>query len=141
MHLDEVAVPKELPDDFTMPSGKLPLTKSEVKIHFPTVGERRAITKYCKDKADKLNLDYKELEYEALLAKYIASVDGEELTTQDTLAFIRDLKGIDLAYIKHLIDKVDLGYPTELEIIDDKHGKGTGVLRITGEFFRPRFDD
>lgn len=140
VNLDDVEI-KELPDNFQMPSGVLPLSKNTVVIHHLTVGEFKKLREYCKDKSEKINKPYSELFYEASFVKRIESVNGEKLNFSDALRFVNDLRGVDLAYIDHLSKKVDFGFTSRVKVKSPEYGDGEGIVRITSEFFRPIFDD
>lgn len=138
--LDDIEI-KELPEDFEMPHGKLPTSGDEVAVRLLTVAERRKIDDYATDKARKLGRPFSEIRYETLSAKGIASVNGKEMTTSEADRYLHQLKGKDLAYIRYLQDKFDFGFGTTVT-----HKCKDGVtreiyVRMTGEFFRPRFDD
>lgn len=138
--MDDIEV-VELPDNFEIPGGKLPMNGSDIRIKVLTTGEIRKINNYCREKADKLGLNYSELRVEAMMAKRIDTVNGEALDTKDAIQFLKGLKGRDLAFIDYLINKIDYGYRDTVKVTT-KTGNVIDVpFRMTGEFFRPRFDD
>lgn len=137
--LDDIEV-KELPDDFEIPKGKLPVAGNEVVVKVLTVGEIRKIESICRDKADKFGSSYKELRYETMRAKRIATIDGEKKTTDEVLRFLKGLKGKDLAYLDYLNNQVAFGYSNFIDVKINGVWQTVPVV-MTGEFFRPRFDD
>lgn len=132
---------KTLPDDYKNPSGTLPKSKVRVELKEITTGEMRKIEEYCQEKAEKLNVDYSVLRYEAVRVRRLSKVNGKLLSTNDALDFLQSLTGVDLAYIDWLYSKVgSYGYQGYVE--ESIGGKMRRVsISMNGEFFRPDFDD
>lgn len=138
--LDDIEV-KELPEDFKIPSGTLPISGDKIQIRPLTVADLRKIDDYARDKAEKMNLSFSDVRYEAVSAKRIGTINGESRTSVEVLNWLRSLKGKDLAYIRYLVDKIDFGYASTVHIKCKDGVERDVFVRMTGEFFRPRFDD
>lgn len=138
--LNDVVV-DELDEDFVIPGGKLPLAGNQITIKVLSIGEIRKIESYCREKADKLGISYSELRIETMMAKRIDTVDGEHLDAVKAVQFLKGLKGRDLAYIDYLTRQIKFGFRDTIEVENKSGQKVLAPVRITGEFFRPRFDD
>lgn len=121
--------------------GKLPMAGDEFTIQFPTVGQIRKIKRYAEEKSQKLHLNYGDLYYEALKASTIGEINGEHKDTTYKVQWLKTLKGRDLAYIDHVSKKAKYGYTGTVPVELEDGSMTEATVRMTGEFFRPRFDD
>lgn len=81
-----------------------------------------------------------EISFNYRMGKYIKKINGKEVSWDEAVAYTQDMHGRDSAWFWHEINKVDVGYDTELEIECDECGEVyTTMMPITMEFFRPSF--
>lgn len=130
-----------LPDDFELPKGKLPIKGDEFTITAPTVAQSRHCREYALEKAEKLNQSFDDVYYEQTKALMIGTVNGEPLDVNSRINWLKSLKGRDLAYVDHILDKLNYGYTGAVKVALDDGTETEAQVRITSEFFRPRFDD
>ena len=69
------------------------------------------------------------------------TIDGETPKIGEAAALVKSLKGRDLAYIDHVLNKVQFGFSsTVLTTCSGCKGDFEVPFMLTSEFFRPRFD-
>lgn len=125
-----------LPEDFTMSPVTLPICGDTVEFRYLTVGQIDKIRTYAEQKAETLKAPYSEIVYELTKASQIATINGETKDNNSKVAWLKGLKGRDLAMLNNAQAKIVFGYTGKIEV----DGKKVQVP-MTGEFFRPRYDD
>jgi hypothetical protein len=83
-----------------------------------------------------------DMSYIYRLMSNIMSVDSKELSTNELQKFIEELHSKDSSYLKNRINKLKVGYDTDIfEDCPKCQSEVRFDLPITAEFFRTRFED
>lgn len=132
----------ELDEDFEEPILiELPLSKEEVGIKVLRTNDAVKIRSRSKRLARDMKLPLREVEYMQRMARQIVSVDGKEVTPFEADKYFSEMMARDSAFIKHKMDEIKLGYDDILQVTcPDCSEEYETPFRMTGEFFRPRFD-
>lgn len=132
----------ELPDDFIEPiECTLPLSGTKLGLRLLRNSDKKAIDNEIRMKAEKLKLNPSEMRYELRKVKAIVTIDGKEPSLGERQALVRGLKGRDLAYFDHVLNKIQFGFSsTVLTTCTSCNGEFEVPFVLTSEFFRPRFD-
>ena len=143
INLDNLPI-DTLPDDFieVYDEFELPVSKKIIALKIPRVKDlndadtkaKRFHKKYPESKGD--------MTYIYRLMTNISSVDADELLPPELQKFIEELHTKDSSYLKNRMNKLKLGYDTE--IIEECPKCNSDVefqLPITHEFFRTRYED
>lgn len=132
----------EIPDDFVEPiMGVLPRSGEEIGVRLLRQSDRKAMEAEIKMKSEKLGMDPQGLEYEQRLVRSIQTIQGVSVSSIEKTDFVRGLKGMDLAYINHLLNSVQFGYSNTVTVTCSAcETQYESPFILTSEFFRPRFD-
>lgn len=139
--LDDLTV-YELPEDFVEPiEMTLPLSGTTVGIRVLRTDDAKKIRSRAKKMNKEMGVPAKEAEYMLRMARQIVTIDGKEVKPGEADKFVKEMKARDSAYIKFKLDETKLGYDDAITITCPECGEEYEVgFRMTGEFFRPRFD-
>lgn len=139
--LDDLKI-VDLTDDFEEPiAGKLPRNGSEVGVRLLRIKDKRAVEAEARTRYEKLKVPVGESVYSLSMERSILTINGEKPKLGERKALLESLTGMDLAYIDALRKSVDFGYEMETTVKCDACEEEFRVpIRMTGEFFRPRFD-
>jgi hypothetical protein len=133
----------ELAEDFEEPiKFKLPVNGDELTVKMLRGTDLEEIEKRAKRLKKGAKAIDGDITYILRMARYIQTINGEEMGDVERQGYVESLHGKDSAYFWHQINKIKLGYDPEVE----ETCKGcqediTFILPMTVEFFRPRFDD
>lgn len=132
----------ELRDDFTEPiECKLPMDGRVLGLKILRNSDKKAIEAEIRMKAEKLKLNPKDMRFELRRVKSIVSIDGAAPKVGEREALLRSLKGMDLAYIDHVLNKDQFGYSSTVLTTCSSCKESFEVpFVMSSEFFRPRFD-
>lgn len=132
----------ELDEDFEEPMLiELPLSKDEIGIRILRTEDANKIRSRSKRLSRDMNLPLREVEYMQRMARQIISVNGEDIKPLEADKYFSEMMARDSAFIKHKMDQIQLGYDDLLMITCPDCGEEYETpFRMTGEFFRPRFD-
>lgn len=139
--LDDIPI-YELPEDFEEPfEMTLPLSKKKVGIRVLRTSDVKKIRSKAKKMAKEMNVQVREVEYLQRLARQIVTIDGEDVKPGEADKFVKEMLARDSAYIKFKLDEIKLGYDDSITVTCPECGEEYDApIRMTGEFFRPRFD-
>lgn len=141
--IDLTTVPVlEMDEEFKEPiEGVLPLDGRKVGLKILRNGDKKAIEAEIRMKADKLKINPKDLRFELRRVKSIVSIDGSAPKVGEREALLRSLKGRDIAYMDYLINQIQFGYSSTINVTCSGCKEEYEVpFALTSEFFRPRFD-
>lgn len=139
--IDDVPI-FELDEEFKDPiEVTLPVCKREVGIRILRQKDVDAIKAKAKQMAKSSNVNVREVEFVERVVRKIASIDGKPVNRAEAELFVKGLKAKDRAYMEYILDKTKLGYDNVITVKCSKCGEEYEIpFRLTGEFFRPRFD-
>lgn len=133
----------ELEDGFVEPiEFTLPVNGDKVTIKLLRGTDLNEIEKRVKRLKKNAKESEGDLDYVIRMARYIQTVNDESLSEPEKQGYVEKLHGRDSAYFWHRINKIKLGYDTNVQ--EECKGCGEEIefgLPMTVEFFRPRFDD
>jgi hypothetical protein len=143
INLDSLPV-DYLGDDFVEPydTVELPVSKSVVELRLPRIKDLNDADLRAKRFNKKFPESKGDITYIYRLMTNIASVDGEIKKLTDLQKFVEELHTKDSSYLRSKINKVKIGFDTE--IVEECHKCNADVkfdLPITQDFFRTRYDD
>jgi len=119
---------------------QLPKSKDMVEFRLLRGKDEKAIAKYAEQNMSKRkSKEDGNPAYIYRIARHIVSVNGDELSTMDTMAFVEDLIGYDSAALRNAIDAVDVGIDTQFTTECPKCDSVIeSSLALGPEFFRPK---
>ncbi len=130
-----------LPEDFVEPIEiKLPRSGDTLGVKLLRGEDFKAIEKWSKavEKRTKA-IDLKgDITYTLRIAKYIKTINGEEVNSEDALVYAEQMIGGDSAHFWSVIDNIEIGY--DVNITEDCMYCGAEnefLMPVTKEFFRP----
>lgn len=133
-----------LPDNFKEPYDEfvLPVSKKEIALRIPKIADLNI----ADTKAKRYNRKFPEakgdMAYIYRLMTNILTVDGVELKSTELQTFIEEMHSKDSSYFKNRINKLKVGYDTDIiEECPKCQDEVRFDLPITAEFFRTRYDD
>lgn len=140
--LDDVPV-IELDEDYKEPiEVALPILGKTVGVRSLRSADRKKIAQDARMRAKAQKKKPHVIEYVERIVKQIVTVDGEELKRPDKLKLVRGMSGRDRAVIEQTLSKYQFGCTDLLDIECAECGKNyEAPVNMTGEFFRPRFDE
>lgn len=131
----------ELDDEFVNPIRiELPFCGKTVGVRVLKEGDIKKINKQAREKEEKLKIPFGITKYQLKLIKSVAEIDGVEVDFKAASDFVSDLKGRDLAMLKHTAESVDFGYSNKVAVKCSCGQSFDVPFVVHGEFFRPRFD-
>lgn len=133
----------ELDDDFQEPFDiELPISKDTVTVHLLRKRDYNAIDNRAKRLAKKSKgTNQAEIAYNMRMARFIMKINDKEVTWEEAQQYTIDMHGMDSAWFWHVINDINIGYDTDVDIICDSCGhEYTTPLPMTFDFFRPSFE-
>lgn len=143
VNIDELPI-HYLEDDFVEPYDTLtlPVSKKVVELKLPRIKDLNVADNKAKRFHKKFPEAKGDIAYIYRLMTNIASVDGEELKPTALQNFVEELHTMDSSYLKSKINKLKIGYDTDIVEECPKCEEDIEfALPITFEFFRTRFED
>lgn len=142
INLDDFVV-SELDDNFTLPiTFTLPVSGDKVSVRLLNGYDEDSIDRQSKKMSKKLGIDIDEYKYVVRMAKHIVAINGEEYDEGSAQGYVEKMHARDSAYFWYKLDEIQVGYDTTVEVVCSKcKTEIEFTMPITGEFFRPRFDD
>jgi len=133
-----------LPEDFIEPYDEfeLPVCKQKIALKIPRIKDlndadtkaRRYNKKFPEAKGD--------IAYIYRLMSNIMTIDDKEVNFSEIQKFIEEMHTKDSSYLKNRINKLKVGYDTDIiEECPKCNEEVRFELPITAEFFRTRYDD
>lgn len=82
-----------------------------------------------------------EVAYNMRLARYVKQINGKDVTWDEAQKYTIDMHGKDTAWFWHVINGIEVGYDTDVDVTCDVCGNEYDTpLPMTMEFFRPSFE-
>lgn len=139
--LDEMII-NEMDEDFIEPiEFELPMSNDVVGIKILRDKDNKKVQKKAKRLKKKSKGRVGKIEYILRMAEHIVTLNGEEMKVNKKQSYVENLHGTDSAYLRHQIDKIEIGY--DLDIFRECRYCGEDIdftLELNEEFFRPRFE-
>ena len=133
----------ELDDDFSEPFDiELPVSGDTLTCRLL----RKADYDLINSRAQKLtrkskNVTQAEVAYPMRLARYIVKINGKAVEWEEAQRYALDMHGRDSAWFWHIINGIQVGYDTDVDITCDSCGiEYTTQLPMSMDFFRPSFE-
>jgi len=130
-----------LNDDFTEPIEiKLPRSGDVLEVKLLRGKDFKAVDKWAKvvEKRTKASNLKGDVAYTLRMAKYIKTINKEEVDSESALAYVEEMIGMDSAHFWKTINDIQMGYDINLtrDCMQCGH-ENEFVMPITAEFFRP----
>ena len=120
---------------------ELPMSKDTIELKILTGKDDKLITNYAKTVSKKTGAKEEEIEYVERIVRRIATINGEEKDLISKREYVREMHSRDSAYMEYKLNQIKVGYTNVVDISCPHCGEVTTTpVRMTGEFFRPRFD-
>jgi ribosomal protein S17E len=131
-----------LDDDFKEPiEVTLPRSGHKLSLKILRNEDSDFIDRYSKKFAKQFNLNVREVEFTARLAKYITAIDGEQVDFTTAKDFVDNLMSRDSAEIRSAMNRILVGVDTRTNVICKScSDEFTFSMPLTSEFFRPTFE-
>jgi hypothetical protein len=133
-----------LPEDFLEPYDEfeLPECRKTVSLKIPRIKELNDSDIKAKRYQKKFPEAKGDMGYIYRLMTNIMYIDSKEISPVELQKFIEELHSKDSSYLKNKINKLKVGYDTDMfEDCPKCQSEVRFDLPITAEFFRTRFDD
>lgn len=132
-----------LPEDWKEPVEVfLPILKVKVGLKFLREGDNRKIDERAQEYFRTMKIPVMETKFTERLARRIVTIDGEQVDIIKARNFVQDLPARDRVMIDMTLDNFRLGYSETTSVICSQCGNSFDAdFRMTGEFFRPRYDE
>ena len=131
-----------LDDDFKEPiEVTLPRSGHKLSLKILRNEDSDFVDRFSKKFAKTFNLNIREVEFTARLAKYITAIDGKNVDFETARDFVEHMVSRDSAEIRSAMNKILVGVDTRVTV--DCQGCGeefTFGMPLTSEFFRPTFE-
>lgn len=131
-----------LDDDFKEPI-EITLPRSGHKLSLKILRNEDSdfVERYAKKFAKQFNLNAREVEYTARIAKYITAIDGKNVDFETARDFVDRMVSRDSAEIRSAMNKILVGVDTRVTVDCISCGdEFTFSMPLTSEFFRPTFE-
>lgn len=131
-----------LDDDFKEPvEVTLPRSGHKLSLKILRNEDSDFIDRYSKKFAKQFNLNVREVEFTARLAKYITAIDGEQVDFTTAKDFVDNLMSRDSAEIRSAMNRILVGVDTRTSVTCKScSDEFTFSMPLTSEFFRPTFE-
>lgn len=141
IHLNDLII-NELDDDFKEPIlVDLPRSKDKLAIKILRNEDIIAVEKFSKKFAKQFNLNPREVEYEARLAKYITEINGKKIDFESAREYVVNMPSMDTAKMRSVLSKINVGVDTTVTVeCQDCGNEFSFSMPMTGEFFRPTIE-
>jgi hypothetical protein len=117
----------------------LPATGHRVALKFLRGKDEEQIQKMVSRKSEKGIRDIGDPTYTLVLARFVAKIDGEDVSPLQALTFVENLIARDSAFIRNIIEERTPGYNLDIDITCPNCGYvHEERLPMGSEFFRPR---
>lgn len=140
INLEDLPV-RELDDSFSEPFIiELPMSGDKLECMLLRKKDLDAVDARSKKIARRSKANVNEISFNYRMGKYIKKINGKEVSWDDAVNYTLDMHGRDSAYFWDQLNKVDIGYDTELEIECDECGEiYNTMMPLSMDFFRPSF--
>lgn len=121
---------------------KLPQSGDEILTKIPNGAEKDEIDKENKRSIARFNRNPGKAAYITGIISSIDKINGEELFFNEMYQHISELSGMDSSFLKKELNKISIGYDTDIQVECPKCQKGIKLrLPMTADFFRTQFND
>ena len=130
-----------LEDDFKEPiEVHLPMSGHDLSLKILRNEDSDFIDRYSKKFAKQFNINAREVEYTARIAKYITAIDGKAVDFESAIDFVNNMRSRDNAEIRSVMGRILVGVDTRVTVDCASCGdEFTFAMPLTSEFFRPTF--
>ena len=133
----------ELDDDFQEPfEVELPMSEDTLTVRLLRKRDYDLVDSRAKKLAKKSrNTTQAEIAYNLRFARYILKINDKDVSWEEAQQYTIDMHGRDSAWFWHVVNDIQVGYDTDVDIICDNCGhEYTSPLPMTMDFFRPSFE-
>lgn len=133
----------ELDDDFTEPFDvELPTSGDTLTCRMLRKKDYEVIDNRAKKFARKNpGMTQAEIAYNFRLSRHLLKINGKDVSWEEAQKYTIDMHGMDVAWFWHVMDEINVGYDTDVDVTCDQCGADyTAPLPFTMDFFRPSFE-
>ena len=131
-----------LPEDFKEPiEVTLPRSGDKLELHILRNSDIKYIDKQSKKLAKQFNIPVREIEYTMRMARFISTINGNAVDTEEARSYVDTMMSMDSAYFWSVLNKIKIGFDTSVTVSCQACQEEFDFnMPITSEFFRPKFD-